>query len=325
MAGSFEAALGRIEPADVDVDNASQAHLDIRAAMSEDETLSEWGIDPILIGSYRRNVAIRRIKDVDVFCRLHEIPEDITGRQALDQFSQVLEARYGAEAVTPQARSLNVQIATWGGLHVDIVPARRAGDYWEIPDKADPDTGWQETNPEQLTACSTAMNKTFSESYVPLVKLVRQTRRALNISKPGGLYVEMALYKACQEDRVSGESMRALYISALRGLADVTREKVDLGVEIPDPTRAGENLFFRATDAQWISARDKIEEAATRAESTRDQERCAAEATFRGLLGQNSDGDWVYPLPDDCNEDGTSKSRIHVGDSRGSKEPQRFA
>ncbi|MGX5359017.1 SMODS domain-containing nucleotidyltransferase [Kocuria sp. KH4] len=325
MASAFEEALGHIEPTKSDKSQAAQAHLDIRDVMNQDQKLREWGINPVLIGSYRRQVAIRRIKDVDVFCRLDTVPENVTGRQALNHFSKVIKAHYGEDAVTPQARSLNVEVATWGGLHVDIVPARPGDKYWEIPDKGDPASGWQETNPEELTACSTAMNKELADMYVPLVKLVRQTRRALGIKRPGGLYVETALYKACQEGRVDGITLRELYISALRGLADVTREKVDQNIEIPDPTRPIEKLFFRATDFQWTSARDRLEEAATRAEKTRDQERCKAEVAFRELLGQNSDGDWVYPLPSDCNEDGTSKSRVYVGDRSGSKEPQRYA
>lgn len=231
----------------------------MRDVLEQDDTLTAWGIDSVLIGSYKRHVSIRRIKDVDVFCRLPNIPSGIDGEGALREVQRVLVAEYGTDAVHRQARSLRVKIDDWGGLHVDAVPARPAGSYWEIPDHDNPSGGWQQANPEEMTRLKTEMNRRSNDLYVPAVKLLRQSRRALGISKrPGGLYVEMALYRACALGLVSGDDLRTFYVSALNGMSIVTTDKVKRGVEIPDPSMPGKPLVFRATDTQWEIAEQKF-------------------------------------------------------------------
>lgn len=325
MANGFDAAQVAVEPQQVDKDAASRAHLEVREALARDPLLSEWGINSVLIGSYKRQVSIRRIKDVDVFCRLESIPEGVSGTSALDEFFRVLAKEYGEGRVTRQARSLSVELPTWDGLHVDAVPSRPAGEFWEIPDRENPDSSWQETNPDMLTQLSSQMNTEMGELYVPCVKLIRQTRRTLINDHPGGLFIEMALYTACAGGLVSGETMRDFYISALNGVSHVTDAKVQKGAEIPDPTRPGEYLVFRATDEEWATAANAFRAAAADAERTRTAPRCAAEATFHRLLGKNSDGEVVYPLPTDCNVDGTTKSRLVAGDRTVPGGNQKFA
>lgn len=325
MATGFDAAQSAVEPQQVDKDAASRAHLEVREVLARDPLLSKWGINSILIGSYKRQVSIRRIKDVDVFCRLESIPDDVSGAKALDQFFRVLSDEYGEDSVTRQARSLSVEIPGWDGLHVDAVPARPAGGFWQIPDREDTDSGWQETNPDMLTELSSQMNAEMGELYVPSVKLIRQTRRALIGDHPGGLFVEMALYTACDRGLVSGETMRDFYVSALNGVSQIVDAKVLDGDEIPDPTRPGEYLEFRATNEEWVSAADAFREAAADAERARTAARCSAEATFHRLLGENSDGEVVYPLPTDCNADGTTTSRLVAGDRTVPGGNQKFA
>lgn len=139
------------------------------------------------------------------------------------------------------------------------MPARPAGSSWEIPDHDNPSGGWQQTNPEEMTRLKTEMNRRSNDLYVPAVKLLRQSRRALGIAKrPGGLYVEMALYRACALGLVSGDDLRTFYVSALNGMSIVTTDKVKRGVEIPDPSMPGKPLVFRATDTQWEIAEQKF-------------------------------------------------------------------
>lgn len=326
MSSGFDAATTNVEPSSGDVTNAASAHSEVRDVLEADGLLKDWGIDSVLIGSYKRHVSIRRIKDVDVFCRLPDIPVDVTGDQALDEIRRVLVAEYGVSAVTRQARSLKVKVDAWGGLHVDAVPARPAGSYWEIPDHDNPGTTWQETNPEEMTRLKAEMNDRMGDLYVPAVKLLRQTRRAIGIPRhPGGLYVEMALYRACDLGYVSGDDIRTFYVSALNGVATVTTNKVKYGVEIPDPTMLGKDLVFRATDNQWDAAEQKFRDAAADATKALNQTRCGEAAIFHRLLGKNSDDEWVYPLPDDCNLDGTTKSQIQVGERSAHGGNQRFA
>lgn len=326
MSSGFDVATTNVEPEVGDVTNAASAHREVRSVLEANDLLMEWGIDPVLIGSYRRQVSIRRIKDVDVFCRLPNIPGDVTGEKALAEIKRVLVAEYGSQAVSSQARSLNVEIDAWGGLHVDAVPARPAGSYWEIPDHDKPGSTWQETNPEEMTRLKTEMNERMGGLYVPGVKLLRQTRRAIGVPRhPGGLYVEMALYRACDLGYVSGDDIRTFYVSALNGLAMVTTNKVKFSIEIPDPSMLNKDLVFRATVDQWDVAEEKFRDAASEATRALNETRCMEAAIFHGLLGKNSDDDWVFPLPDDCNLNGTTKSQIQVGDRSARGGNQRFA
>lgn len=326
MNTGFDAATTNVEPTSTDVENAARAHKEVRQVLEGDTLLTQWGIDSVLIGSYKRHVSIRRIKDVDVFCRLPKIPSHITGSAALAEIKRVLTRRYGSTAVEAQARSLKVEVAEWGGLHVDAVPARPAGARWEIPDHENPGTTWQPTNPEEMTKLKIEMNARMNELYVPAVKLIRQTRRAIGIGKhPGGLYVEMALYHACNLGLVSGDDTRAFYVAALKGVSTVTNLKVAGQMEIPDPTMPGEVLKFRATAAEWSAAAQKLAAAAADAGTALNETRCGEAAIFHRLLGKNTDGVWVYPLPDDCNLDGTTKSRVTAGARTIGTENQRFA
>ena len=60
----FKDALSSIEPSD-DKTNAPEAHRMVRDALEADAKLAEYGVSPVLIGSYKRNVSIKRINEGD--------------------------------------------------------------------------------------------------------------------------------------------------------------------------------------------------------------------------------------------------------------------
>lgn len=133
LTGSFDTALGRIEPSDDDKKNAPDAHVDVCGVLTSDDTLKEWGASPILIGSYKRHVSIRRVKDVDVFCRLPKIPRDTKPQVVLGMFFDLLDDAYGKDdsgkpRAKMQARSVQVLFPEFDGLYVDAVPARQHED-----------------------------------------------------------------------------------------------------------------------------------------------------------------------------------------------------
>jgi hypothetical protein len=321
LSGEFTTALERIEPSEDDKQHAPVAHSSVRGSLKASTVLSRYGIDPVLIGSYKRYVSVRRVKDVDVFCRLPDLPLDVGAQDLLDDFFSVLDDAYGTtsdgqQRVKRQARSVQVLFPEYDGLYVDAVPARRHWDgvSWEIPKREDDD--WQQTNPEMMTTESSAMNDRHGDLYVPTVKLLRQTRRRLlGRAKPGGLLVELAAFEACRRGIVLGNNQADFYASAMEGVATVIAEHVG-GDEIPDPTLPGHTVKVRATEIQWVAARDKFQSAAEKArDAYKDTDRCSSAKKFRDLLGGNDDFDLVLPMPSDCNEDGTSKaSAIVAGD-----------
>ncbi len=332
LSSQFNKALESIEPSTDDKANAPEAHKAVRATLTSADELKDLGLNPVLIGSYKRDVSIRRVTDVDVFCRMDDIDADVAGDTVLDQFFKVLDAEFGTDddgnkRVKRQARSITVDFPEFDGLHVDAVPARKRADlYWEIPTS---DGGWQTTNPEKQTELKTAMNDTFAGDYVPIVKLVRQTRRTILSSRPGGLFAELALYDACVNQKVSMENRTLGYVTALESIADYLDNKIVYGRELPDHSMPGHTLSFRATDNQWEAAREKLQAAATKARDAYEEEDAGKAALkFRELLGENGDGDLVFPMPPGYNEDGTKRTAatlITPGESKVPAGDRRFA
>jgi hypothetical protein len=309
------------------------AHQAVRDVLESADSLKEWGVNPVLIGSYKRGVSIRRVKDVDMFCRLDTIDTDMPGQDVLDAFYSVLDGEFrrdstGARRVKRQARSLQVSFPEFDGLYVDAVPARqRADGYWEIP-KRDTDE-WQQTNPDRLTELKSEMNDEFNGLYVPGVKLLRQTRRTILSSRPGGLFVELCFYDACHRGVIQKDNQTLVYVSGLEAIAAYLKDKVAWGATLPDPTMPGQVVQFRATDLQWEDARDRFAAAAKKARAAyAEEDRCVAAAAFRALLGRNGNDDWVFPTPAGCNDDGSKRAAaalIRAGESSIPAGDQRFA
>lgn len=313
----FRDALSSIEPGD-DKANAPEAHNLVRDALQADPTLSGYGVSPVLIGSYKRNVSIKRIKDVDVFVRLPEVSAEVSSHDILNRFFKVLHAEFGADSdghrrTKRQDRSLQVSFPEYD-LYVDAVPARPYvdGQTWEIPQKGDQDQ-WVRTNPEALTTLSSAMNATHDGFYVPTVKLLRQTRRALLGvgTKPGGFFIEVAAYQAFNSGLVGGNDQAEYYVSALQQISTIINNFATYGIEVSDPTLLGHTISIRATDDEIEAARTCFADAATAAHDALDNEdEGAAALTFQKLLGENGDGDTVFKMPPGFNDDGTKRASI---------------
>ncbi|MGW6695090.1 SMODS domain-containing nucleotidyltransferase [Rhodococcus sp. NPDC054953] len=333
----FNEALSNIEPTEEDKTHAPQAHQEVREVLVADETLSGWGLNPVLIGSYKRHVSIRRMKDVDLFGRLEDLPDEVEPDELLREFERVLKAEFGRERVARQARSLQVAFPDLDGLYVDAVPARPwtspyGEEAWQLPKRGE--YGWQETNPERLTELTSELNVEFNKLYVPVVKLLRQTRRSLmGKKKPGGLTIEIAAMLAFQSGDVAGTTLGGLYVSALRKTGDLLYNAFVLGLGLEDPTLTGERLYVRGEDADKQALATAFIDAGSRAQEALDadaDDKCKAAKVFREILGKAVDDqgiqDYVFPTPDDCNLDGTRKSftRVRAGDAQVAGGDRRF-
>ena len=319
LAASFIQAQRNVEPSDEDWDNAPGAHDKIGELLGDNDDLKAWGINPFLIGSYGRRVSIRRVYDVDMFCRLDDYPEGVTADDVLDCVYDVLTDEYDDDAVTRHDRSVTVLVPDTDGLYVDVVPARKAGKVWEIPTK---DGDWVETNPIRLAELKEDKNAATDGLYVPCVKLLRQVRRTiLGKTKPGGFAVEMALYTAHEEGLVEGGTMSDFFTSAIEGVADVFGRVANEGFEMPDPSMEGEVLEFE-DDADWATAATAFADAATKARDAHgmDEDKAGKAALLmQSIFGSNEDYDQVFPMAAGYDKDGNLKAKINErksGDSR---------
>ncbi|MFV8296016.1 SMODS domain-containing nucleotidyltransferase [Mycolicibacterium fortuitum] len=314
LAPYFKEALSTIEPDD-DKENAATAHAEVRDVLTADEGLQDLGIDPVLIGSYARNVSIKHVKDVDVFARLQDVSDTLAPGAVLDTFEKVLTDEY-ADRVERQHRSIKVDFPDFG-LTVDAVPARPAEDNWEIPNKPEDmkRAQWVETNPLKLNELTTEANGEFLLNgkgiYVPIVKLVRQVRRTWLDDQPGGLFFELMAYWYFKNEKPSAKSVAEYLTLTLEGIADMLPEVASDGLD--DPTRDGEKISTKATDDDLVIAEEKIREAAELARAAFDDEDdCTSAVKWRELLGVTTDGDDVFPLPSYCNADGTQKKSAAI-------------
>lgn len=300
----FKKAKSNIEPEE-DARNAAKAHAEVREVLGANEELTTWGIDTILIGSYAREVSIRHVHDVDVFSKLSDVPDDKDPEQLRDKIVEVLSKEYDDDRIDEQPRSVKVDFPQYG-LSVDTVPARPKDGHWEIPDVEN--DCWIETDPEKLGGLTSKMNKDHDGQYVPTIKLIRQVRSQHTEDHPGGLYFEILTFHAFRAG-INATTAAEYFTAALEGI--VTQlDKVITSGGLEDPTLDGGYISTRATGDQIETARETFAGLAAKAREALtlgDKERCRAAKLYREILGKTPDGEWVFPMPDDCKEDGTPK------------------
>lgn len=303
MVSYLRDAREQVEPSREDKANAIEVHTSIRCALETSPELVQMGIDTILIGSYAREVSIRRIKDVDVFGRLLAAPADVSPKHLLDLFETVLVREFGSGNVERQARSIKVEFSDYD-LSADAVPAVPENTWWRIPSA---DEGWERTNSLRLNELSSSLNAACDDEYVPTVKLIRQVRREhLGEAPPGGLYVEIATMNAFGDGR-RGSDATDYFCIALAGVAEQLGAAVAAG--LPDPSMPGQIIKTRATTAQLAQAAAVFANLAGRARRAYESDdECWAAFEYREILGRDPDGLWVYEMPSYCEDDGTRKS-----------------
>jgi Second Messenger Oligonucleotide or Dinucleotide Synthetase domain len=316
LALQFKQALSNIEP-DEDAQHAQSAHKEVAAVLEADDLLVKLGVMPLLIGSYKRHVSIRRVKDVDVFVRLTKAGKDLRPGKILDHLADILNEAFPGRAER-QHRSVKIDFPDYD-LSVDVVIARPCGDHWEIPQRIEDDGNarWIETNPIKMTELTTAANKQFllypgdenSGVYVPVVKLVRQVRRTLLGDQPGGYFFEVLTYHAFQTLQPTQLSIAGYLTVVLREIADMLAKLDTDGPD--DPTLDGKKISTKATATEITTAATGFDEAADLAQQALDADKCEAAVIWQKLLGETKNTETpevVFPLPDYCEADGTPKA-----------------
>jgi hypothetical protein len=321
LATQFRETLGNIEP-EMDAKNAADAHKQVSDVLEADTRLKGLGISCVLIGSYSREVSIKRVKDVDVFARLAKATSALRPGDILDHVTAVLEEVFPGR-VERQHRSVKVEFGEYD-LCVDIVIARpcidHPEDHWQIPEKIEDDgrARWVETNPLEMGRLTTAANKEFvvagSGVYVPMVKLVRQVRRTWVADQPGGYYFEVLTYHAFQDLEPDQTTVAGYLAVVLREIADRLPDYEDEGPA--DPTLDDRTIKTKATPEQIKNAAARMAEAASLAEQALGEEdTCKSAVMWRELLGETkntAEPGYVFLLPEYCDLDGSRKKASGV-------------
>lgn len=324
---------------------AQDAQREVRAVLEADPTLKEWGIDPILIGSYARQTARYPGKDVDIFLRLLNRTNRFDPEIIYNRVRDVLVDEYGPTErggrVTQQARSLKIDFAAPNlpddqQFSVDAVPAVKWGDtgHWGIPNRnrdlwRKDESRWIQTNPVQFAADTNALAVSDqtptvdgANAYRPVVRLMRQIRHVhLGDARPGGLAVEVGCFHAWKTGSISGGSYAELLASTLDAVAAEFRKAADKG--LADPV-FGTKMQPELSPSQWNDAAWRLEDFAAMGRDALAADKCRAAKIWRDILGTNDRGQ-VLPLPDGCDAAGFPIRAVTAVGAVGSNDPRGFA
>jgi hypothetical protein len=326
----FDKALTRIEPNGTKRARAIAAHGLVRAQLETSDTLCEWGVDTVLIGSYARSTAIYPGNDVDVFTKLTALDTKYSAAVVFEEVCGILTDHYGDRA---DPRNRSVKIAFYDDsdkFSVDVVPAVLYGERWAIPDHdrdrwVNSDAAWIETDPEQLSQLTNDMNESVEVSgrgaYVPIVKLMRQARsHHRGDAKPGGLFIELVTYEAFTSG-VSGESFAELFAGAL---AYAGSRLASAAVNpILDPA-LGTPYTPSPPFAETMECATLFSTLAGEANKSLGLPKCEAAVIWRQILGSNDRGP-VFPIPPGCDESGNVVGAVTANRARGPNEARGFA
>jgi hypothetical protein len=343
LRSQFSDALTNVEVNGEKRERAIAAHTEIQDILAADDQLREWGINTRLIGSYSRRTARYPGKDVDVFARFESLDTSAMPRAVYTRVESVLVAEYGLATdggrATPQDRSIKVDFPDPDddddsqAFAIDAVPAVRDGARWAIPTKdrkrwAESTGRWVPTDPERFGQLSSDLSTSVlspsvgsQNAYKPIVKLMRQARHVhLGDLRPGGLFVEFAVYDVWSSGLVTGDEWDPLFAKTLRAVANRFNQTTYL--PLIDPGMGIAVAPALDTDV-WTYAADVFSRLADLAEDAVTADKCAAGAKWREILGENERGQ-VFPLPPGCDARGFPISAIAPVSGVGTNEARKF-
>lgn len=179
---AFRKFRSNLELTQKEQDDASRRQKEIRAVMNDGFKIA----DDFLTGSYKRWTKAKPLKDVDIFCVLHN---DERGKyrtnkhpnELLSAVEKTLSNKYGSSRVKRQRRAVTVEFPDSNDdervMSFDVVPAFTKGDHYEIPDTATA-SGWTDTNPKIHADKATAANAAFGGEWKGMVRMAKSWNRA---------------------------------------------------------------------------------------------------------------------------------------------------
>ena len=226
---AFAKFNSRQELTDTEQKDVSRRHQQVRDVVAGGLKIER----DFLTGSYARWTKTKPLKDVDVFCVLHEDERAYRGkhpRNILHRVEEILLPRYGRDHVTIDGMAVTVDFGvvvdededTAGQvMSIDVVPAFTKDDHYEIPDANDGD--WIETNPEIHAQLAVDAQKAYQDKWKSLVRMIKKWNRhhgrpvtpsfllevmALDLLVPpfsGGYPYELKSFFADAADRIHDE------------------------------------------------------------------------------------------------------------------------
>ena len=260
---AFRKFKSRLELNEKEQKNVSSRHNELREYLRERFDLDE----DFLTGSYKRYTKTKPLKDVDVFCVLGKKERhyrDQHPSKVLEAFRKELAAKYGANAVTVQRRSVSVDFGVvvdaedntdYRVVSMDVVPAFALGKNYEIPDKDD--AGWIKTNPTIHEDKAVAAHAAYQGEWKGVVRMLKYWNNHHDRPiKPSFLLEVMAL--ECLHPPFNGRCEYE-FQAAFNTLADRMLDRWE------DPARLGPPVSDMMTAEKKQAAKRALQQAAREA------------------------------------------------------------
>lgn len=269
---AFQEFLSGLELTTNEQDEAVRQHTFLRTQIQQRVDLD----DNFLSGSYKRNTAVRPLKDIDVFA-VFKRPAGTLPRpsEQLERLRRLLSEIYPSKEPTTQSRSVNIEFSGTG-IAYDVVPAYLdRQDVYTIPDR-DVDR-WILSNPKVHAERSTAANERSGKKLKPLVKAVKHANRH---HEGGGrsFHLEVLSWEVLTYEPAN-------YLAGLIALFEGLRDRM-LG-PCPDPAGLGPDIGpsmeRRAQAQRWL--KDMAERSRRAQELMNDGRLGEAHAELRIVFG----------------------------------------
>ncbi|MBK6662042.1 MAG: nucleotidyltransferase [Thermoflexaceae bacterium] len=164
-------------------DDVSRRHKEVRDVVADTVRVER----DFLSGSYARWTKTRPLKDVDVFCVLHEDERSFRTQHPsaiLGKIEEGLVSVYGQDHVRVDRMAVTVDFGVAVSeddetddkvMSIDVVPGFPRDGHFEIPD-ADFGT-WIETSPEAHARLAVQAHDAYSREWKPLVRMIKKWNR----------------------------------------------------------------------------------------------------------------------------------------------------
>lgn len=283
---AFRKFKGNLELTSREQDDASRRHKEIREVMAKAFKIER----DFLSGSYARWTKTKPLKDVDIFCVLHDDERAAyrNGKKPgvlLDRVEAVLVKEYGRDRVERQRRSVSVRFPVVPEeervMSFDVVPAFTKGGHYEIPDEQN-EKGWTETDPEVHAEKATAANKAFAGEWKGIVRMLKAWNREQGSPvKPSFLLEVMALdlLRPPFDTEYPLEFM-GFFATAQRRIHDSWPDPAGLGPPVSDSMDAGAR---NAAQGKFTEAQYAVREAINLGEKGQNGDALRA---YRRLFGK---------------------------------------
>jgi hypothetical protein len=282
----FTDFLTEIEPSQSYKDDQKKGHTTLRKRLAEDDDFGKIHVNTFLQGSYKRCTAIHPGKDVDIVVVTSIDPDTTAASAATARLETCLEKYYPGK-VTPQNRSLNVELS-YVTMDVVIAASRdlrsqnafanirgfeaiEEAASWKAQPLQIPDRDlqkWVDTHPKKQLEWTTDLNKASGGYFVPLVKMFKWWRREAYSSPayPKGYVLERLVgevFDQAKRDDAEG------FMQLLRNLVSAydTYAALDLVPHLPDAGVPTHNVLARVSAADFKTFMGKVKDASTTAEA----------------------------------------------------------